>query len=146
VGNAAFSPDKIFIYENLGQVNLLAARGSKKRNKTGYPGFFFIIGKSPATGRDERVYYIRYRKDGKLVEEKAGRQVEDAMTSARASRVRAMKISGKIASNSEIRRARAKKAEKVQNRWTVNRIWKEYQRQKPHLKGGEPTRALITNT
>jgi hypothetical protein len=43
VGNAAFSPDKIFIYENLGQVNLLAGRGSKKRNKTGYPGVFLSL-------------------------------------------------------------------------------------------------------
>ncbi|MBW1679768.1 MAG: site-specific integrase, partial [Deltaproteobacteria bacterium] len=48
---------------------------SEKRIKTDYPGVYYIVGTSVATGgKDERIYYIRYRKDGKLIEEKVGRQ------------------------------------------------------------------------
>ena len=48
-----------------------------------------------------------YRKDGKKVEEKAGCQHKDAMTPAKASLIRADKITGKLPPNSE-RRAKAR--------------------------------------
>ena len=65
-----------------------------KRHKTDYPGVYYIMGKAVATGKPERIYYIRYRKNGKPVEEKAGRQFQDDMTPARASNKRALKIEG----------------------------------------------------
>ena len=46
----------------------------QNRIKTKYPGVTFIVGKSLSDNRDERIYYIRYRRDGKQCEEKAGRQ------------------------------------------------------------------------
>ncbi len=106
-----------------------------KRFKTSYPGVYYILGISPATGKQERIYYVRYRKTGKMTEEKAGRQIEDAMTPARASALRAEKISGKKPTNTEQRKAELDKKNQTENRWTVDRIWEEYQRQKPDLKG-----------
>jgi len=37
----------------------------KNRKHTLYPGVYYITGKSVATGKAERIYYIRYRKNGK---------------------------------------------------------------------------------
>ncbi len=45
-----------------------------QRIKTKYPGVYFIEGISNISGKQENIYYIRYRKNGKLTEEKAGRQ------------------------------------------------------------------------
>ena len=52
---------------------------AKKRHKTKYAGVFYLEGIS-ATGKPEKIYYIRYRKQGKAIEEKAGRQYQDDMT------------------------------------------------------------------
>jgi len=68
---------------------------SLKRIKTAYPGVFYLEGISNAIGKPERIYYIRYRKGGKLVEEKAGRQFQDDMTPARAARIRATGKAGR---------------------------------------------------
>ena len=75
---------------------------TKKRIKTKYPGVYFINGKS-VSRKPERIYYIRYRKNGKMVEEKAGRQFQNDMTSARASQVRTRRIEGNGLSSTERR-------------------------------------------
>jgi integrase len=97
-----------------------------KRMKTNYPGVFFIEGTSLATGKPEKIFYIRYRKAGKMIEEKAGRQFQDDMTPARAAMLRAERVQGKKPSRQEAREQReaAKKAEA--ERWTINRLWQEY--------------------
>jgi len=69
-----------------------------KRHKTAYPGVFYIIGTKFGTNKPEKIFYIRYRKEGKLIEEKAGRQSVNDMTAARAATMRATKIAGKEAS------------------------------------------------
>jgi integrase len=104
------------------------------RKKTGYKGVFYIDGTDPATGKPEKIFYIRYRKAGKMIEEKAGRQSED-MTPARANLLRAEKMHGKTPSRQEDREQReaAKKAEAA--RWTVDRLWQEYSAQKQNSKG-----------
>ncbi|MBA3027399.1 MAG: hypothetical protein FP814_08850 [Desulfobacterium sp.] len=56
---------------------------SRKRIKTKYAGVYFVDGVS-ASGKSEKIYFIRYRKDGRMVEEKAGRQFANDMTPARA--------------------------------------------------------------
>jgi len=44
-----------------------------KRIKTKYSGVHYLMGRSSARpGKCERIYYIRYRKNGKEIEEKAG--------------------------------------------------------------------------
>jgi len=97
-----------------------------KREKTNYPGVFYIEGTSPATGKPERIYYIRYRKAGKMIEEKAGRQFQDDMTPARAARLRGDRIGGKLPTRQEIRDQERAREETEAGRWTLNRLWQEY--------------------
>jgi integrase len=107
----------------------------QKRHKTDYRGVYYIVGTSVNTGKSERIYYIVYRKDGKKIEEKAGRQYQDKMTAAKASLKRSNRIQGKALSNTA-KREKAE-AEKIaqEGRWTIDRLWKEYKKQNPHLKG-----------
>jgi hypothetical protein len=96
------------------------------RHKTKYPGVYFIEGSAVGSKRTERIYYIRYRKNGKIFEEKAGRQFADDMTPARASRVRAEKIEGKRPSNQEKRAILDEEKKAAKNSWTIDRLWEEY--------------------
>jgi integrase len=105
------------------------------RHKTDYPGVYYIMGRAVATGKPEKIYYIRYRKGGKLFEEKAGRQFQDDMTTVRAANKRSRKIEGDQLSNQEVREAEEARKAKEAQRWTINRLWKEYKKNKPGLKG-----------
>lgn len=107
---------------------------AQKRFKTKYPGVYYIHGKAVGTGKKERIYYIAYRKDGKLIDEKAGRQYQDDMTPARAAQVRTNRIQGEL-SNKERRAAEKAAKEAEESRWTVSRLWEEYKENKPNLKG-----------
>ncbi len=116
-----------------------------KRMKTNYPGVFFIEGTSPATGKPEKIFYIRDRKAGKMIEEKAGRQFQDDMTAARAAMLRAARVQGKQPSRKEARAQQeaAKKAEAA--RWTINRLWQKYSAQKHDSKGLKVNRGRYDN-
>lgn len=103
---------------------------AQKRIKTTYPGVFYIEG-TTTTGKLEKVFYIRYRKDGKLVEEKAGRQYRDDMTPARAAGLRARRVEGKQATNNE------RRAEERKKKWTIEALADEYFLQKTE---GKPKR------
>jgi integrase len=113
----------------------VATMPTLKRIRTNYPGVFYIEGTSPATGKPEKIFYIRYRKDGRMAEEKAGRQFQDDMTAARASGIRAERISGKRLSRKEIREQKKVELTAIQNRWTITRLWEEYKANRPNLKG-----------
>lgn len=102
-----------------------------KRYKTSYPGVFFRESQRIAGKGMERVYYVVYKKRGRVVEEKAGRQFSEGMTVARAARFRADRIEGKKPSRKEIREQRA--AEKT--KWTIAKLFEEYKKQNPTLKG-----------
>ena len=78
----------------------------QKRHKTKYPGVYYIYGRGLKQGTKEKVYYIHFRKNGKLVEEKAGRQFKDKMTPSRASRIRNQKIKGKLPLNRDKKKSR----------------------------------------
>lgn len=103
---------------------------AKKRFKTKYAGVFYLEGIS-AQGKPEKIFYIRYRKNGKLVEEKAGRQYQDDMTPARASGIRGQRIDGEQATNQERRAAELADKSKP----TISRLWDEYKEAKPDIKG-----------
>lgn len=110
---------------------------AQKRHHTDYPGVYYILGifiTSKKTKKPDKIFYIDYRKDGRRIQEKAGRQSQ-GMTAARASRQRADKINGRTLPNNEQREAEkaAKLAEK--NRYTIFKLWEEYKRSKPNLKG-----------
>jgi integrase len=102
----------------------------QRRVKTKYPGVYYIEG-TGADGRQERIYYIFYRKDGRQVEEKAGRQVKDDMTPARAANLRSQRIHGDSPSNQERREAARQMAET----WTLDRLWEAYKVNRPGLRG-----------
>jgi hypothetical protein len=113
---------------NLYHVNFIMP--IKKRIKTKYPGVYFITGES-VSGKSEKIYYIRYRKNGKMVEEKAGRQFQDDMTPARAAQVRVRRVEGTELSNWERRKAEeAKKAAEL-GRWTIDKLFNEYIKGRP---------------
>jgi integrase len=96
-----------------------------KRQKTKYPGVFFIDGKTP-DGKPEKIYYIRYKKDGKAIEEKAGRQYKNDMTPAKAAGIRGERIQGKDLSNAEKRAKEKAEKEAEKGRYTIDRLWSEY--------------------
>ena len=103
---------------------------AKKRFKTSYPGVYYVEGQAVATGKPERIYYVMYRRDGKLIEEKAGRQHQDAMTPAKAARIRAERIEGKALSNQARREEEQAAKEAEAGRWTLAKLWEEYSSQK----------------
>ena len=105
-----------------------------KRNKTKYPGVFYREAQRVGGRGSEKVYYVIFKKNGKLIEEKVGRQFVDDMTPAKAANIRGELIEGKRPTRKEIQEQ--EKAKK--NIWTIDRLWGEYKRQKPDLKGLVP--------
>ena len=108
---------------------------AQKRHKTKYPGVYYINGKSIGSNKLERIFYIMYRKDGKQIHEKAGRQFQDDMTPARAATIRGARISGKQPSNKQKRCMKRAEKDAETNKWTIERLWEEYKKQNPDLKG-----------
>jgi len=108
---------------------------AQKRFKTKYAGVYYIEAKATGSNKTERVFYIMYRKNGKQIHEKAGRQFQDDMTPARAAGIRSDKIEGKQLTNKEKRELEKAQKEVEVKKWAVERLWKEYKANKPNLKG-----------
>lgn len=106
----------------------------QQRTKTKYAGVYYVMGKT-SDGRAEKVYFIRYRRDGKLIEEKAGYQFRDDMTPARAAGLRARRIDGDEETNAERREREQAEQDAERNKWTVDRLWEEYKAQRALNKG-----------
>ncbi len=103
------------------------------RTKTRYPGVYYIMGTS-TEGKPEKIYYIRYRRDGKMIEEKAGRQYQNDMTPARANNIRSNRIIGKEPSNKEDREAKAAAKAAEKSKWTIQKLSEEYFKGRPEGK------------
>jgi integrase len=106
-----------------------------KRIATDYPGVFYReVVKSGIKGID-RVYYVVFKKNGKLIEAKAGSQLRDDMTPARASNYRGDLIRGK--DETPVERRTREKAEKLAaaGKWTIAKLWDAYLEDHPNLKG-----------
>ena len=56
----------------------------QERFETKYAGVYYIKSKAIGSNKSVKIYYIRYRKNGNMIDEKAGRQYQDDMTPARA--------------------------------------------------------------
>lgn len=106
-----------------------------KRHKTYYPGVFYRIAKRIGGKGTEKVYYIVFKIDGKVFEEKAGRQYKDDMTPARAATIRGERIEGKRLSRKEIREREGALKRAEDAKWTIGRLWATYKENKPNLKG-----------
>jgi integrase len=105
------------------------------RKKTSYPGVFYRETKRIGAPGIEKVFYVVFKKDGKVYEEKVGRQYADDMTPARASTIRGERVEGKCLSRKEMRKEREAQQAAEQSRWTFDRLWQEYQVRNPALKG-----------
>ena len=108
---------------------------AQKRYKTKYAGVYYINGKAVGTNKTEKNYYIVYRKEGKQIDEKAGRQYQDDMTPARAAGLRAEKIEGKRPTNKEKRAAEEAAKQAEAKKWTIDRLFKEYKKGRKNNKG-----------
>jgi len=106
---------------------------ASKRNGTKYPGIFYREVKRVGGPGVEKVYYAVYRRDGKLIETKVGRQYADDMTPARAAGIRAELLEGKRLSRKEVRDVA--KVEASREIWTIGSLWEEYKCRNPGLKG-----------
>ncbi|MBC8179921.1 site-specific integrase [candidate division KSB1 bacterium] len=97
-----------------------------KRHKTDYPGVFYREAKRIGGKGTEKIYYIVFKKEGKLFEEKAGRQHQNNMTPAKAATIRGERIEGKRMSRKEIKtEERALQASEA-DKWTVSGLWDAY--------------------
>ena len=99
-----------------------------KRYATKYPGVFYRNAKRIGGKGSEKVYYIVFKKDGKVIEEKVGRRYVDRMTESKANTIRGERIENKRPPRKEI--IMKQKAVK----WTINALWDEYQATHPENK------------
>ena len=67
-----------------------------------------------------------FKKEGKVFEEKVGRQFADNMTEAKAAGIRAERIEGKRASRKEIREAQEAIRQAELQKPTIERLWEIY--------------------
>lgn len=96
----------------------------------GYAGVYFVeIPRAGGYGL-EKVYYIRYRRNGKLIEEKVGGQYRDNMTAAKAASIRGVRMEGKDASNAEKRAAVKVARAEEEARYSLNCIWSLFEEAK----------------
>ena len=93
----------------------------QSRNSTKHSGVFFVEFASV-----DQTFFIRYKKDRKLIEERAGRKSQ-GWTAAKANRLRTERLAGKSESNVEKRAREKVRKESVENRWTFQKIFDEYQ-------------------
>jgi integrase len=103
--------------------------GNVKRHSTKYPGVFYRETERIGGPGKERVFYIIFKRNGKVIEEKVGRQYSDNMTEAKASRIRAERIENKRPSRKELRE------EQKAVQWTLNALWDAYCEANPANKG-----------
>ena len=129
VGNSV--GNRNFDHKNGGDnVATFERHGDKK-----YPGVYYIDGKAIGTGKPDKIFYIRYRKDGKAIEEKAGRASQNNMTFAKAARIRLNRIEGRELPNTEKREAEEAAKVAEAGRYTISKLWTAYTEAKPNLKG-----------
>lgn len=96
---------------------------------TNYLGVFYREAERIGENGTERVFYILFKKDGKVFEEKVGRQYADQMTPAKAAKIRENRIEGRVKSRQEMRdEARAEIM-------TIALIWRKYKEIRTGLKG-----------
>jgi hypothetical protein len=106
-----------------------------KRIKTSYPGVFYREAKRVGGKGTEKVFYVVFKKNGKVHEEKAGRQYADDMTAARASGIRADLIEGKRLTRKAKRAKEQAKRDAESKKWTIDRLFEEYLKGRPDNKG-----------
>ncbi|MFH1153198.1 MAG: site-specific integrase [Pseudomonadota bacterium] len=95
-------------------------------------GVFYRIGQRIGGTGEERIYYLTYKKDGKKIETKVGRQYADQMTPAKAANIRKDLIEGREVTRKEKREAVKKAKAEDAARYTIDRLWETYSEQRTH--------------
>jgi integrase len=98
--------------------------------KTSYPGVYYRITKRIGKEGREKVFYYTFKENGKKIWAKAGRQFSDDMTAARAATKRGKRIAGEIDTPQEKRKAEVDRKKRDSEKWTIDRLWTEYELQK----------------
>lgn len=106
---------------------------TRKRFSTDYKGIFYRLGTRLGGKGEERIYYAVFKKDGKTIETKVGRQYADQMTPSKASRIRVEIIEGRRETAQQVREKIKESENTIQ--WTLGGLWEEYKLRKPNLKG-----------
>lgn len=101
----------------------------RKRIKTQYPGVYYVESTVAYSTKPDKIYYIMYRKEGKLIEKSVGRQSQNNMSPSRAHAIRSKTIQSAKAIK-EIPQEIITKRGEEQERWTVNRLWGAYESQR----------------
>jgi integrase len=101
----------------------------QRRNITRHNGVYYV-----ELAKKDQTFFIRYKKDRKLIEERAGRRSQ-GWTAAKANRLRTERLAGKTVSNAEQRSSEIAEKELKNNRWTFHKIFDEYLASRPDLKG-----------
>ena len=101
----------------------------QRRNITRHNGVYYV-----ELAKKDQTFFIRYRKDRKLIEERAGRRSQ-GWTAAKANRLRTERLAGKTVSNAEQRSSEIAEKELKNNRWTFHKIFDEYLASRPDLMG-----------
>jgi len=109
------------------------SRGSGK-NKTiieiPIAGVFYRIGIRIGGSGEERIYYVTFKKDGKKIETKVGRQYADQMTPTKAANIRKNLIEGRGQTRKEKREEVKRIKAEIDQQYTIDRLWSEYSKQK----------------
>jgi integrase len=77
----------------------------------------------PGGDGDEKMYYVTFKRGDKKIEEKVGGQYRDAMTPAKASRIRADLIEGRRLTRAEERQKKEEQKKADAGRPTLKRLW-----------------------
>ena len=99
-----------------------------KRIRTEYVGVYYRMTPRIGTGGKglEKSYYITFKVNGRKIEEAVGKQFIDAMTPAKAARIRADRIEGRRESRKDTRERIQAEAAAAADAWTIDRLADEY--------------------
>jgi len=97
-----------------------------QRIKTHFPGVYYIEKIEIKSGKTDRIFYIRYRKNRKQYEEKVGSKLLDTMTAARAADIRQEKTGKKRISDGSAGQPDKLEPEPHNDLWTINLLWEKY--------------------
>lgn len=102
---------------------------------TQYVGVFYRIKVSKATGKEEKIFYIKYYDPNKKRRMEVVGSSSKGCSAAQANRMRSLRIEGKELPNEVKRKNQKEKQAKEANKWTLDRIWQDYKADKEVLKG-----------
>ena len=108
---------------------------ARRKKVDGYAGVYYREVARVGKPGIEKMYYVICKKDGRVVEAKAGGQYRDDMTPARANQFRIALIENREITRKEKRNAKQAAKKSEDNRYTVSKLWSEYKVAKPNLKG-----------